>query len=75
MSPTKEHLVNWKDAKLKINYINRKRVAPLPPKNIKYSIHKGKVRLTWDRVDGDIVGYYVVRNRWHIPSNPFDLGT
>ncbi len=69
---TKEHLVNWKDAKLKINYINRKRVAPLPPKNIKYSIHKGKVRLTWDRVDGDIVGYYVVRNRWHIPSNPFD---
>jgi hypothetical protein len=29
--------------------------------------------LTWDRVDSkELVGYFVVRNRWHTPSNPFD---
>jgi len=70
---TKKHLIDWTGAKLKINYIERKRVAPPPPTNLKATIHKGKVKLTWDRVkDDSIVGYYVVRNRWHVPSNPFD---
>ena len=71
---TKKHLINWeKDVRLKISYIEKKRTPPKPPTNLKTSIEKGVVKLTWDRVLGDdIVGYYVVRNRWHIPSNPFD---
>jgi len=69
----KRHLIDWdSSAKLRINYIDRKRRRPPSPKNLNVSIHKGRVKLTWDRVSGDIVGYYVVRNRWRTPSNPFD---
>ncbi len=75
---TRKHLINWENSgknsvKLKINYIEKKRIPPKSPTNLKAFIDRGVVKLTWDRVSSDdIVGYYVVRNRWHIPSNPFD---
>ncbi len=75
---TRKHLIHWENSgkngvKLKINYIEKKRTPPKSPTNLKTSIERGVVKLTWDRVlSDDIVGYYVVRNRWHIPSNPFD---
>jgi hypothetical protein len=75
---TKKHLINWANsgkniAKLKIKYIERKRYAPPSPKNLKATVDNGVVKLTWDKLpDKDVVGYFVVRNRWHLPSNPFD---
>jgi len=75
---TRKHLINWANsgknsAKLKIKYINKKRYAPPSPSNLKTRIDKGLVKLTWDKVDSkELVGYFVVRNRWHVPSNPFD---
>jgi len=75
---TRKHLINWaydgkKSAKLKIKYIKKRRI-PLPkPRNLKANIENGKVKLTWDRLGyEDLVGYFVVRNRWHIPQSPFD---
>ena len=75
---TRKHLINWayngkKSAKLKIKYINKRRI-PLPaPRNFKAFVENGKVKLTWDRLGyKDLVGYYVVRNRWHVPKNSFD---
>jgi hypothetical protein len=75
---SREHLISWacegrKSAKLMIRYIRRRRKAPLMPKNLSAFIDKNIVKLTWDKVNDDgLVGYYVVRNRWHIPKNPFD---
>ncbi|HHB95179.1 MAG TPA: peptidase [Campylobacterales bacterium] len=75
---TRKHLINWADkgkysAKLKIKYINKRRI-PLPaPRNLKAFVENGKVKLTWDKLGyEDLVGYYVVRNRWHVPKSPFD---
>jgi hypothetical protein len=75
---TREHLINWasegkRAAKLMVRYINRRR-EPLPkPKNLTTKIENGLVKISWDRLkESDLVGYYVVRNRWHIPQNPFD---
>ncbi len=73
-SITKDHVVKWdEDAILTVKYIQRKR-DPLPqPTNLKISKENGKIKLTWDNpVDEDFVGVYVVRNRFHPPSNPYD---
>ncbi|NEW61553.1 peptidase [Sulfurovum sp. bin170] len=75
---SREHLINWacegrKSAKLMIRYIRRRRNAPHSPKNLSANIDKNLVKLSWDRVEDDgLVGYFVVRNRWHKPKNPFD---
>jgi len=75
---SREHLIHWahegkKAAKLVIQYINRRR-KPLPkPENVTTSIENGLIKISWDKLkEEDLVGYYVVRNRWHIPRNPFD---
>jgi hypothetical protein len=75
---SRKHMINWanegeKSAKLKIKYIKKRRI-PLPaPRNLKAFVDNGKVKLTWDRLGyEDLVGYYVVRNRWHEPKSPFD---
>lgn len=75
---SRDHLISWahegkKSAKLKIKYIKRRK-KPLPsPVNLQTSIENKLIKITWDRVqDDDLVGYYVVRNRWHVPKNPFD---
>jgi len=75
---TRNHEISWansgkKAAKLIIQYIKRRKF-PLPaPINVKTKVENKLVKITWDRVkDDDLVGYYVVRNRWHPPKNPFD---
>jgi hypothetical protein len=74
----RDHLISWshkgkKAAKLMVKYIKRRK-NPLPSVvNLKTKIENKLVKLTWDKVeDDDLVGYYVVRNRWHVPKNPFD---
>lgn len=75
---SRNHIIRWahkgkKAAKLKIKYIKR-RNHPLPsPVNLKAFVDNKLVKVTWDKIeDNDLVGYYVVRNRWHVPKNPFD---
>jgi len=60
-------------AKLVIKYLKRCKF-PLPsPVNLQTKIENKLVKITWDKIeDEDLVGYYVVRNRWHEPKNPFD---
>jgi len=75
---SRDHIINWayegKDAaKLKVKYIKRRKSSLPSPINLKTSIENKLVKITWDKVkDKDLVGYYVVRNRWHTPKNPFD---
>lgn len=75
---SRDHIINWasegkKAAKLKVKYIKRRKF-PLPsPVNVKTTVENKLVKITWDKVaDDDLVGYYVVRNRWHTPKSPFD---
>jgi hypothetical protein len=76
---SKNHLVEWhgndsKDSvKLVVKYINKRKTQLQPIQNLKYTIENGKVKLTWDNPnDEDLVGVYVVRNRFHPPKNQFD---
>lgn len=75
---SRDHVIHWahegkKAAKLKVKYIKRRK-RPLPaPVNIKAFVENKLIKISWDRVkEDDLVGYYVVRNRWHVPKNPFD---
>ena len=75
---SRNHVINWankgkKAAKLMVKYIKRRK-HPLPsPVNLKTFVDNKLIKITWDKIDdADLVGYYVVRNRWHIPKNPFD---
>lgn len=75
---SRNHVINWankgkKAAKLMVKYIKRRK-HPLPsPVNLKTFVDNKLIKITWDKIDDDdLVGYYVVRNRWHIPKNPFD---
>ncbi len=75
----KNHLVDWynmhsdHEVKLVIKYIKRRKYPPAPVKNLKTSIEKGMVKLTWENPkDESFVGAYVVRNRFHPPENPYD---
>ncbi len=73
-SITKDHAVKWdEDATLTVKYIRRRR-NPLPkPANLQIGSENGKIKLTWKNPsDEDFVGVYVVRNRFHPPSNPYD---
>jgi len=75
---SRDHIINWayegkKAAKLMVKYIKRRKY-PLPsPVNLKTFVENKLIKITWDKVaDDDLVGYYVVRNRWHTPQSPFD---
>ncbi len=75
----KNHIVDWysrsndQEVKLVIKYIRRRKFAPPPAANLKTSIDKGMVKLTWENPkDDSFVGAYVVRNRFHPPKNPYD---
>ncbi|MGM0533877.1 MAG: peptidase, partial [Campylobacterota bacterium] len=73
-SITKDHAIMWdEDAILTVKYIRRRR-NPLPqPTDLQISSENGKIKLTWKNPsDEDFVGVYVVRNRFHPPSNPYD---
>jgi hypothetical protein len=75
---SRKHLISWenhgkKSAKLMIKYIKRRKNAPKAPQNLVVSVEKNQVKIAWDKVADDaLVGYFVVRNRWHVPKNPFD---
>ncbi len=79
-SEGKSHLINWhsqsseKVAKLVIKYIKKRQTPPKKVTNLKYTIEKGMVKLTWDypKDEEDLVGAFVVRHRFHPPSNPYD---
>lgn len=75
----KNHLIDWyglhddHEVKLVIKYIKRRKFAPAPVTNLKTSVEKGMVKLTWENPkDENFVGAYVVRNRFHPPKNPYD---
>jgi len=75
---TKKQIVEWskegtKRAKLVINYISKRRLAPPTPTNLHLSIENKQIKISWNGVKSDdLGGYFVVRNRWHPPKNPFD---
>ena len=79
VSESKSHLINWhnqssdKAVKLVIKYIKKRKYPPKKVTNLKATIEKGMVKLTWDNPeDKDFVGAFVVRHRFHPPSNPYD---
>ena len=78
-SNTKDHIIDWYDkhsdheVKLVIKYIKRRKFPPAPCTNLKTSLEKGMVKLTWENPkDEGFKGAYVVRNRFHPPKNPYD---
>jgi len=79
VSSSKEHAVNWyskedkQEVKLIIKYIKRSKFAPSPCTNLSTSVEKGMVKLTWENPKQEnFTGAYVVRNRFHKPTNPHD---
>ena len=75
----KNHLVDWygqhddHTVKLVIKFIKRRKYPPAPCTNLKTSIEKGMVKLSWENPkDESFTGAYVIRNRFHIPKNPYD---
>ncbi|MBW8192811.1 fibronectin type III domain-containing protein [Neiella marina] len=78
-SQEKNALIDWfaqgdnKQAKLVIEYIERRKQPLPPPTDFKAEIENGKVKLSWTSPSHqDLVGCYVVRNRFHPPRSPFD---
>jgi carboxypeptidase T len=75
---SKNHLVQWysddeNGIKLVINYINRRKYPVKCVEDAKVFWDNGKIKITWKNPkDDDLVGIYVVRNRFHIPKNPYD---
>ena len=66
-------LGNENQARLVIKYIERRK-KPLPsPSDFKVSLEGGQVKLSWKNPDDpDMVGCFVVRNRFHPPRSPLD---
>ena len=59
--------------KLVIEYIKRRKEPLKKVENLKYTIEKGVIKLTWKNPkDKDFVGAYVVRNSFHPPKNFMD---
>ncbi|TMP37795.1 M14 family zinc carboxypeptidase [Pseudoalteromonas rubra] len=78
-SQATDALVNWTNcqdqqpAQLKIDYIERRKHPVAAPHNLQTQVENGVVKLTWDNeADEDLVGFFVVRNRFHPPRSPFD---
>ena len=78
-SQTKNSLIDWYNldsehsAKLVIHYINRRKHPVSKASNLEAKVEKGRVKLTWNNPkDDDFVGSYVIRNRFHPPTTPFD---
>ncbi|SFC60582.1 M14 family zinc carboxypeptidase [Pseudoalteromonas denitrificans] len=67
------HCDNALQAKLIINYIERRKYALDAPKDINIEIENKQVKLSWKNPEhSDFVGSFVVRNRFHPPKSPFD---
>ncbi len=70
-SKIKDRILKWDNqVELQLKYINRRRKPLDPVQNVKITKVNGLVKLTWDEVEhSDLVGYYVVRNSFHVPKN------
>ncbi|GGA72372.1 hypothetical protein GCM10011369_12680 [Neiella marina] len=78
-SQEKNALIDWyaqgsdKQAKLVIEFIERRKQALPQPTDFRAEIEGNKVKLSWTPpTDDNLVGCYVVRNRFHPPRSPFD---
>lgn len=64
---------NNQQAKLVVHYIERSKTALSAPTNIQTKIEGRKVKITWENNSSEnLVGSFVVRNRFHPPRSPFD---
>jgi len=70
----KNHLVTWdENVTLTVEYIPRRKSPPPMATDLKVSNEGGKIKLTWTNPKEEgFVGVYVVRNRFHPPTNPSD---
>ncbi|MFT6896360.1 MAG: carboxypeptidase T [Paraglaciecola sp.] len=76
----KDQLVNWindpqnhAQTKLVIDYIHRAKAALSAPTNLQTIIDNGQVKISWQAPkSSDLLGSFVVRNRFHPPRSPFD---
>jgi len=71
--------VNWCDIKrvkrpsLVINYIKKRRNAPLAVENLVTKIENDMIKLEWDYPNDDACkGFLVVKNRFRVPCSPYD---
>ena len=56
-----------------MEYINKRNESVNTIENLKCTVKRGKINLTWDSPsDEDFSGVYVVRNRFRIPKSPLD---
>jgi hypothetical protein len=75
----KSQNVSWSDEKkilrpsLIINYIKKRRSAPLAVKNLRSVMENGVIKLEWDKPEDDSYrGAIVVKNPFKIPCSPYD---
>ncbi len=78
-SQAKNHLIDWyekgddEEVKLIIQYIKRRKYGVDKVSNVKTSVEKGMLKISWDNPKNEAhVGTFVVRNRFHPPQNPYD---
>jgi hypothetical protein len=59
--------------KLVINYMKKRRFPIEQASNAKLTTENGMIKLTWDNpADNDFKGVLVVKNRFRVPSSPYD---
>jgi hypothetical protein len=75
----KSQSVSWLDTKrfnrprLVVEYIKKRRNPVDEVENLRYSIENSKIRLDWDNPsDEAFKGVIVVKNRFRVPSSPYD---
>ncbi len=71
--------IDWHDeqdlniAQLIIKYTKRLKIPPAQATQFSASVENTQLKLTWKRPDdNNLVGCYIVRNRFHPPRSPFD---
>jgi len=71
--------VKWMDSKrikrpsLIVSYIKKRRLAPQPVSDLKYSVENGIGKLTWKAPSDDgFKGVIVVKNPFRVPCSPYD---
>ncbi len=69
----------WMDPKrvhrprLVLEYVKKRRYPPSPVTNLRWSMDKGMIKLMWDNPKDDgFRGVIVVKNRFRVPSTPYD---
>jgi len=75
----KNSVVEWHSShpeftpKLVIEYLNKRRKPVSKVSNLKYTIDKGKIKLSWTNPkDKDFRGVFVIKNPFRKPISPYD---